>query len=486
MNHFFDLHLHPSFKPFLSNRNPVLRKNCWEHISSLVSIVRSQASLDQMREGGVFLGVAAIYAMERPLTSSFLIDHLLGPLTFMDAKMLHHPTYSNYLDQVLREIDHLKESMDLDPENGRSFQILNSINDLDTEKINLILALEGGHALESFKYDSFKNLERLKESNYRFLYLTMVHMTQYPLATHCYGMKLIKENDQFKPAGFGLRSPGKRLIDIAYDKEIGGHRIYVDIKHMSLVSRRQFYAHREEKGYGDIPILASHMGVTGISWENTSIAEYFKERIIRKGEIIEVTYERPEGIGSRRKGRTYFNPWSINLYDEEIVLILASDGLIGISMDQRILGADPVKGEFYSKAEFAYILSGYKEQSLPQETWDERTIEGEFEEEEDETRALDERKHLRHLCNQILHFVKIGGEKAWGHLCLGSDFDGLIDPINNCTSAKEYPKLEADLQTMLPQMMEESDHSFDKSDINQKIRAIMYDNAVNFLKKHFV
>jgi microsomal dipeptidase-like Zn-dependent dipeptidase len=95
---------------------------------------------------------------------------------------------------------------------------------------------------------------------------------------------------------------------------------------------------------------------------------------------------------------------------------------------------------------------------------------------------LNERKHLRHVCNQILHMVKIGGEKAWNHMCLGSDFDGLINPVNNCTSVAEYPKLEEGLLKMLPKMMKESDYTYEDSDVPQKVRAIMYDNALTFLE----
>jgi hypothetical protein len=149
MSSYFDLHLHPSFKPFLSNRNPHNRKNCWEHISSIVPIVRSQSCLDQIKEGRVAVSVAAIYAMERPMTSSFLIDHLLGALTFLDDEVLHHPTYANYFDQAQEEIKHLELSLDMDPDAGRNFQIVSSFAEIDEDKTNIILALEGGHALEN-------------------------------------------------------------------------------------------------------------------------------------------------------------------------------------------------------------------------------------------------------------------------------------------------------------------------------------------------
>ncbi len=488
MNPYFDLHIHPSFKPYLTSDDPDKRTDCWEPLSNLIGIIRSQGSLDQMKEGGIQLAVVGLYAIERPLTTSFMLMHLAPLITFLEKRQLHFPNRPNGFDIIQEEFAHLQKSADFDPEHGRSFKIIRSIDEMEEGKLNLILAIEGAHGLEN-EQSALDNLLKVKQSEQRILYFTLVHMTQNLLATHAYGMKLIKKNDEFKPEGFGLRDKGKELIDLAYDTT-KGHLIFLDIKHLSLVARRQFYAYRREKGYTDIPILATHMGFTGISWDPRSIAEYFDQRITRQGDILEVHYKRPQGIGRPdSRDETHFNPWSINLYNEEIVEILDSGGLIGLNLDQRILGAQKVEGEYYTVEEFNYILSGYKDKATPQA--DEMAEEGEFTEEPDELavtkRALfNQRKHLRHMCNHILHAVKIGGERAWSQLCLGTDFDGLINPINVCESADELPKLEERLQDMLPQMMDEDkEHEYDKSNIEQKVRGIMYDNAVAFLQKHF-
>jgi len=483
MKPYFDLHFHPAFKPYLSDYRPRKRKNCWEKIGSAVGIVRSQSSLDQAREGGLQLGVATFIAVERPMTCSFLLDHVAPLFTVLDDQMLDFPNYANYFDCLQEELAHLEKSQHCDPGHGRTFKLLNSIEELEEDKLNLILAIEGGHNLENFNTSLLDNLRRLKQGPHRFLYLTLVHMTQYPLATHAYGMKLIKKNDQFKPAGFGLTGLGKEVIDLAYDNR-AGHRILIDIKHMSLVSRVQFYRHRREKGYGDIPILATHMGVTGISRDPRVITQQFSRPAVRRDDFVEVHYDRPPGIGQPgTNDATFFNPWSINLYDEDITEVLDSGGLIGLNMDQRILGANRVKGEYFSSGELNYILSGYKDTHIPEEY-----REGDFSDEEIVVeRELNERKHLRHLCNNILHIVKAGGERAWQQVCLGSDFDGLIDPINCCTDAADFPKLEKKLTEMLPKMMaEDPTHDYDDSDIAQKVRGLMYDNAVRFLKQHFV
>ena len=477
MNRFFDFHLHPSFKPFLSSPDPGRRVDCWEYLESPIGIIRSQSCLDQMEKGRIGVAVSVIYAMERPMTSSFLIEHLAPKLTVLHGEMLDHPCYSNYMGYVHQEIEHLKKSQGF---NGRTFNIINSIDEAEEGKMNLILALEGGHVLEQFNTNVLDNLRALKTGPNRFLYLTFVHMTQYPLASHAYGMKLIKGNDQFKPNSFGISDIGKQVIDLAYD-ENQGRRILIDIKHMSLVARHKFYQYRKEKGYGDIPIVATHMGFTGISKDPKVIVKHFNKPAKRRGNFIEVNFERPKGIGKGLFNKTFFNPWSINLYDEDITEILDSGGLIGLSLDQRIMGSQDVQGEFFSAKEFNYILSGYKD-----EGHEETVAEDEFSTEEEKGSELNERKHLRHLCNNILHAVKVGGERTWKQLCMGSDFDGLIDPLNNCTSAEEYPKLEKGLIEELPQMMKEDRrYDYDESNIEGKVRDIMYNNAIDFLKKHF-
>ena len=483
MNSFFDLHLHPSFKPYLSDTNPDKRKNCWDFLNNLIGIVKSQSCLDQMKEGRVNLAVAGIYTMERPLTSSYLIEQLAPKLTVLDKGMLHFPTFTNYFQALWEEVKHLERSENHNVENGQTFQIIKSIDEFQEGQMNIILAIEGAHGLEGFNSDLLSNFRKIKQNrDYRFLYLTLVHMTQYPIATHAYGMKLIKKNNQFKPKGLGLTKLGEDIIDMAYDESLG-KRVYIDIKHLSLVSRVKFYRYRKAKGYDNIPILATHMGMTGMSWDRFAITGQFSEPPKRKGAFIEVNYERPRGIGKGMLDKTFFNPWSLNLYNEDIKEILASDGLIGISLDQRILGSENVKGEFFSLDELSYILSDYKD---PENDLKISFPEGEFTDEKEVAKDMNERKHLRHLCNNILYVVKIGGESAWEHMCIGSDFDGLIDPINFCKNSSEFPKLQNGLLAMLPLMMEEDDsYDYDSSNLEKKVRGIMFENAFNFLQKYF-
>lgn len=484
MQPYFDLHLHVSLKSYLTHIRPDKRMSCWDFIPSAFGLLRSQASLEQCRAGGLQLAVVPFYPVERPMSTAFIIRHIATHITPLDGRMLDVSTESNYFDHIQAELDHLKASGAMGAD--RSFKIVNSLREVNQTGLNFMLAIEGAHALEKFNTDVRDNLRQLKAGPYRFLYLTLTHLTRYPVSTHAYGLKLIKNNVAFKPEGFGLRQLGKDIIDIAYDNA-DGRRVFIDIKHMSLVSRRHFYEYRREKGYTDVPILATHLGVTGLSWAPEAIAKQFSRNPIRHDDVVEVFYDRPAGIGRGPFWRqTHFNPWSVNLYDEEIVEIVQSGGLIGLNLDQRILGANKVSGEFFSSDELRYIMSGYKDAPAPEIQEGEFVEEPEEEALADEARAFNETRHLRHLCNTILHIVKTGGEEAWNCLCLGSDLDGLIDPINNCQSVAEFPKLEADLLHMLPEMMDEDErHNYNREALKEKVRGIMYGNAVAWLQRHF-
>ena len=495
MKTFFDLHLHPSFKPFLSHPTAELKDNCWTTYNSIIDIIDSQSSLEQMQRGKVNLAVAPIYTLERPFSSSFLLEHVAPAFSPMHREMMHFPTESDNYDRFLAEIKHLELSQSLENDSGRSFNLLKSIKDIDPKKINLILAIEGTHALEKSHTSLLDNLKEIKNSDYRFLYLTLTHLTRFGTCSHAFGMKLIKNNKEFVPGGKGLTDLGKKVIDLAYNDQ-EGHRIFVDIKHMSLVSRRQFYQYRKEKGYDNIPIIASHMGFSGITSQPQVLKQYIKKKVARKDGLVQVLYEQPRGIGKGgwflNKKKTHFNPWSINLFDEEIPIILDSGGLIGVSLDQRILGADKVKGEFYSEEEFLELIGARGEDGLS-----EFDVTKDFEEEREflgkkREKRINQKKHLRHFCNNILHIVRVAGKpEAWKQICLGSDFDGLINPINNCISTEEYPQLEHDLVIMLHKMIgearkEDPNVEFHATDMEQHVRDIMYNNAYHFLEQHFV
>ena len=315
MPDFFDFHTHPSFKQYYSDIEFNEKDSVWKTYRNIVGIIKSQASIEQMNEGGMKIAVNAIYSMEKAFSAAFLIRHLAPVITPLDEEMIASLPTTNYVDHIYEEIRFLEQFAGQSPNGQRSFQILNSINELDDSKLNIILAIEGGHSLEHRNKTMLQSLIDLKRGPHRFLYLTLAHFIQFDLCTHAYGMKLIKKNDVLKPLGSGLTDLGRSIIDRAYLSDDDENRIFIDVKHMSLNTRKTFYQYRADKGYQNIPILATHVGFTGISYEAESIKAYIKkQKVTTNGRYAEVIYEkkRPQGIGkslfSGGNGKTHFKP----------------------------------------------------------------------------------------------------------------------------------------------------------------------------------
>lgn len=477
---YFDFHCHPSFKTFLGNRQQALRKNCWTTLNFDLDfkILDSQSSLSQVKSGEGRLIICVLYGLENAFARSGLIKLAAGLSPHVEKRFLKEIQRGEwgYNQLMIGDWQHLMLSQHVSGE--QSFKYLDSIDQYDPQdpQIQVILAAEGGHNF----YDSdqlpgnatgiLENLQfHKKPGNPRLLYVTITHLEQSAFCTHAYGMKLIR-NPVFYPVGKGLRVLGKSFIRTALDNQ-NGKPILIDVKHMSLQSRLQFYLLRKTE-FSDLPIVATHMGITGVSYLKKPVK---KVQTNLKFRCLEVFYHRNPGAID-----TYFNPWSINLYDEDISEIMRSGGLIGLSLDQRILGFGNVSKEIFSLEEF--IESEFK--PVPRPTY----------------HRLDENHHntfqkfrnwqIRYFCNNWLHAVRTGmqviGDEAWNHICLGSDFDGLIDPIDDFKSAASYKFIFARLVEWMPLMAEAMGIEVPASDAQEKVRGLVFDNALKFLQRYYV
>ena len=493
-----DYHLRPSFKAFLSSLDPARKKSSWRPVHFLISrlwkkqnrILDSQCAFDQVRKGDVRLAVVPLYSLEKAFASSLLLRLVSFFSRHVDRHLFDAVRTGRlgYHTQLRQSLDHLLQSADpsADPEGFLHFP---SGPAAPSGGLDVFLAVEGGHCFVDDPIEinspqgiaaicarlvAFKKIEQ----GPRLLHLNLIHLTQYAFCNHAFGMKIINHDD-FKPVGDGITPLGYALIDTALatsDNDLPVHRVLLDIKHMSLKSRQQYYAHIKKK-YGDdyregrLPIVASHVGVTGFSWAR--VDDYIvdiQHSLRNKGECVYVDYRLPQG----RLGAS-FNPWSINLYDEDIAEVLLSGGLIGLSLDQRILGCGGVAKEKMSLAEFRTQV---KIQSIQVFDDNEPPI------------PQDPKRHFLALCNNICHTVSTGLRlqglrplDPWKHLCIGSDFDGLIDPVDGCCEATQMNGLHAALRLYLPVMIDA--YRLPTVNIDETVNAILYGNARSFIDRHY-
>ncbi len=147
---------------------------------------------------------------------------------------------------------------------------------------------------------------------------------------------------------------------------------------------------------------------------------------------------------------------SINFYDEELVMIARSGGILGLQLDERRVAS---------------------EQTLKT------------------TRHATRRHKIMHyrselLWNQIQHILEVldaEGLFAWDCMAIGSDYDGIIDPLNAFWTAEELPYLSDFLERHAYNYLlkDRIKHDFNKLDAGAIVDRIMGLNALAFLKAYF-
>lgn len=379
------------------------------------------------------------------------------------------------------------------------------------------------HCNPPFSQDAAINFENFYHSITKdgmdLLYLTLTHLTyinEQNLATHAFGMKMLK-HPSFFPFGNGITASGYRIIEKCYkmtNYKDEARPILIDLKHLGLKSRQDLYKYRtklintkfpeETIDYSKIPLIASHVAVTGYSYNEWSNA-------LKKDKCLVYNYKgaRAISIEMRRKecgkwGSSInddfsFNPWSINLMDEDLVQIFKSGGLIGLSLDVRILGFHSAFGinitddnEYLSTADFQTHFPEIPVKNLPVQT-----VESTVDTGESWLVPTKEDRHPLIFCFNIVHIIQVGFlkaqiEKPWLNICIGSDFDGLIEPLKISPNINSLDELEANINKWLlvaeEKYVKQNGGKAILAHQSQKefadiVRGIMGENGINFIKR---
>lgn len=509
---FFDFHLHPSLKPQMSL--PPNFPSPWDIMkikfahpniitallkcSGINDVVDSQASLTQLIQGKVNLIAIALHPPETNMMNDGLIQEIAKEeqTQYINIKRINSiGTGDHYFEMINDELKNLTSHLSA---NGKQLKIIGSINEYnaaDTNTIHALLNVEGAHAFYGIRTgksdndkmtDFWNNFESFTDAN-RIFALNIAHLQDNDFCNHAFGIQIFKPKP-FYPKKNGITPQGFRLLHRMKEK-----KILADIKHTSLFARNQLYAFRHNET--NWPIVCTHAGLTGIKKENRGT--YFIETKTSGG-YLNVKHYKPRGY----LAGTSFNPSSINLYDEDVKEIIFSDGLIGLSMDQRILGTPEeamMSIDFPDEiCEEEVISPGEKDffRKVPRPDPDENTV-LKTDDLTNEDRQDDPRFHARHFMNHVFHLFVIADRyninKALmaQRICIGSDFDGLINPIKCCRNVTEYESFKAYLlQNFAGWEDEFAGHSgfrlsgfITPADL---LENIFYRNAVSFLQQWYV
>jgi len=445
---FADLHVHPGMKPSHSLENGVW-DNMWKEYAEIKSCGNplldcaikemtkySQTNLQKCFDSNVLLLFNALYPVELPWfdmrdIGKFFIgknrrkkiarcltnfsEETLENMFFEVIEKDHLPV--NYFNRLEREYYFVeRESMDI----SRPMRILIDFMDyklwkaknlqgragIASKEIGLILCVEGAHSLLSFpdyktmirctadvvKELSWENRQLYQEmltANIRKmkswgnrgthapLYITFSHHFWNLLAGHASSIDIFLLN-QSEGKNETITFLGEMAISLLLERTVDGRRILIDMKHFSPIARKRYYEILDELNFSDVPILASHAAVTGID------------------------------SGSAEK-HEFFNTADINLFNEDILKICTSDGLIGIMMEE---------GRLVNKSLMKKIKNNYGSKSPAASKF-----------------------YAKCVLANILHIVQIAGSDGWNHVCLGSDFDGMINSLDSFDSVSTYNDL---------------------------------------------
>lgn len=515
---FFDFHLHPTLKCMFSLDSK--KTSPWVDIpvkaipwplrwcSDFEYILCSQSDLDQLSTEQCNLICSALHAPERGMTTAkLLLQQAKGSLSQYlnpdELKIINDPATSPYklvlddLEQVLlnpgrfgitnRKVIVLKKGVAYDPN--------------DTTNIYLALGIEGCHSLGD-TYDPnkltaagvIKNLKDLVVSRgYPIITVNLTHLEQYPLCNHAYGI-LFVSSETFRPTGKEISPDGVSIV-----KECYARKILIDLKHMSLGARRFLIEKlRPTQEFQPInqPLVCTHAGFTGIGYAD--IPDYLEYHDVSGKGYGYVMWNKPKRFDAVNT-MTAFNPSSINLYDEDIMAILSSGGIIGLSMDRRILGySDPsnlpealnelaFEEEYISLQEKGYFLTRDQGAKMNDDycITTQEVMEG---------GVVNPDAAFYHLCyfmSHILQLLKVAKDhnydpaKALTQVCIGSDFDGIINPIWCCPTVRSLTQFKTDFIKQFPYFASANQDKVSLPpgfDIHVFANQLFYENGKNFLK----
>lgn len=439
-----DIHCHPVMKAYGKShfeRTHSPKKddeNCGWHrkkaqvfnklLNEITGITKfTQSDYQTLNKGNVRVVCNSLYPLEKGFVASesdiaeFAYDYVMG---IGHNRINYIQQHKNYFTDLCNEYNFLKElSTTLVEINGENYSYQVARNGADVKKffdvysgpgyanvkntVVNIITIEGAHSLNcgvdvinhplQDTAEIIANINAIKGWEHRPFFITFAHHFNNELCGHARSLHLPFMNklkiDQEDALGKGINKFGKEVLQSLLDNS-GNKRILIDIKHMSRQSRLDFFKFLET---GDsvksdflnhtLPIVVSHGGVTGLKNENG-------------GETI---------AGSSMK----FMQQDINFYDEEIIKVAESGGLFGIQLDERRIASK----SYLNDANTGDVAWHF-------EDW------------------------AKLLWRQVQHIAEVldsKGMDAWNIQCIGSDFDGLINPIGPYWTAGEMPALEKNL-----------------------------------------
>ena len=520
---YFDFHTHIILKQLFSDNPNIDAMISRQDVAGiprictdLPNIIESQIHQSQLAEFDeeVVIGVV-LYGMESHLAKEVL--NLRGLLRPSSQHKLSAALLQNIVDRkVLPFKDFtLQRTLESYLAAPQSFNVLTKESfdqPLPTNKVNVFFIIEGCHSLSDssngmdITNDPYIPAELLANldivlGKVPVIAINLTHMQQSNLCNHAFGIQLTNVQP-FIPRTSGLTNDGRTVVQGLFDRGI-----CVDTKHMSYKTRLDLRNDIDANRFNNVqPLVCTHTGFTGVPFSKWAGFITRKMKMDQQAMYLEVAKTIHMHNMPARPGAPAFNMTTINLFDEEIVWIVQHGGMIGLSMDRRIIGYvgkhddDPtgrdhdslliVDKEFMSAQEWtalqipdAAIGHSVTEDDCMTFTDLEDSAEGSIP-------ARDE-FFFDHVLLQIKHYLQvcidagIALEEAQKHLTIGSDLDGLINPFINMPTVKDMDDLKKYIRMNFHFFLESLGDSklwHRQLKVDSFVEDLFYNNGVNFIR----
>ena len=487
-NFSIDLHCHPGMHSFgksfdkvpgqnSTNRND--KNSIWHYnpptaadrlLQRTVGLSKfSQSDFTTLSYGGVRCVCASLYSVEQGfvdlniLGKSEAADVFLNLVSSLGQKRINFLQQNkdyfadmeneyNYYLQLNNKTIHFKDGARkyvLVKNYAHLTQLMNTEPaETDVEVIYVIITIEGmhdlnaGNGLPPNETEVMRNLARMKAWDYKPFFVTFAHHFYNELCGHAESLSDVLQdfltrqepgmNTGFTPLGF-------KVLKGLLNEDDG--RIYIDIKHMSALARQQYIhflktEHADAYQRKELPVIISHGACNG-----------------------KMSAANPNPTPGLELTASRMYDKDINFYDEELIEVKRSGGIIGLQLDER------------------RIASRQYKQSL-------RKV----------FASANRRMHSnsKMLWNNIQHIVQLLDKHdlfAWDCIGIGSDYDGVIDPINMFWTAEQMDDMVQYIERHAFNFFNDPEtrlkNSFNKIEPAEVVDRIFYHNSMEFFSRYF-
>lgn len=471
---YIDLHCHPALKPYgksfsvsptrSNSPDPAKPNSLWyydppsltdkllNYIGGLTKF--SQANATALAYGNVHIVCPSLYPLEK-----WFVNNKLGTGSVSDVindfALGIGKERINFIQQITDYYSDLKDEYNFYRQlhntvvkgqyryvlvkNYTEIEYWQSRNDGITT-ICFLLTIEGLHALNTgLETDPnpdevLAHATELKNWEFKPFFVTFAHHFWNHLCGHAKSLSglVADATDQSQGINTGFTDLGKQVLSILLDNT-DNKRILIDIKHMSALARSEYIDYLKANNL-KVPLIMSHAAANGLRSRTEPVVD-----------ILETGYKLLQE--------------DINFYDEEILYLVQSDGIIGLQLDER------------------RIASAATLHDTPHSLF--------------RNKIMHYRSAL--LWNQVQHIAELlnaHGLFAWNNIAIGSDFDGIIDPLNAFWTEEEIPFLADYLERHAYNYMQGRGstvlQTYNQISPHEIITRIFSDNALRFIKTYFI